>query len=392
MRTVNQIILSVILFCCFTGCEEKPSDPPLETYFIQKTSTRDFDVNKVKQLLERDHPRISGWVDKLPAKEIRVDALSYRSVDPQGKNIVASGIISYPKEGDIRGVVVGQHFTILSNSEAPSVCMFLPESLFSMLGYAVISTDYIGYGKTADLPHPYLHVESTGQLTVDMIFAAREYMASIGKSIDRPMYVVGYSQGGQAALAFQKVAEEKYSDKLSLIKVFAGGGPYDLTGTYDELIHTDYTGYPCSVPFISIGLDYGDNLNINFANIFKEPLLSNYQEWYNSKKYKSTEVNEFIGSNVISDFMSDAMFTPDRNADIDKLYTSLMKNSLVNWNPKTEIWMLHAKNDTYVPYLNAENAYKSFLRQGCKITFESGEGDHMDVILKFYLHVINELK
>lgn len=366
--------------------------PSPELYFVEKTATKDYNTAQLKAKVE-ELPFIGQKISNaIPMTTVRTDAITYNTVTPDGKPVVASGIVVYPLSGPVKGVVAGLHYTITSNAEAPSVAMVAPESLFGLFGYAVIITDYIGFGKTADKVHPYLHVENTGIVEADMVRAATEYMKSIDRELpDNSLYAVGYSQGGASVLAFQKVVERSYPD-IKILHTYSGGGPIDLTSTYNLFIADNYTGYPCSVPYISIGLDYGDNLGLNFGNVFKEPLLSSYPEWYNSKKYNSVQVNEFIGSNIISDFMNEDMFKPERNADLDKLYTSLARNSLLEgWTPRAPISLMHAVSDSYVPFLNSKNAYESYRAKGCNVVLQAMEGDHMDALMPFYFNAIESI-
>lgn len=46
--------------------------------------------------------------------------------------------------------------------------MMTPDITMALLNYVVIVSDYIGYGSTARLTHPYLHVENTGRVQADM--------------------------------------------------------------------------------------------------------------------------------------------------------------------------------------------------------------------------------
>ncbi|CAM4108287.1 lipase family protein [Nocardia ninae] len=70
------------------------------------------------------------------------------------------------------------------------------------LGYAVVSTDYLGLSPVAEQVHPYLHARTEATATIDIVRAAREFTDSVGKS----WAVFGVSQGGHAALATARLA------------------------------------------------------------------------------------------------------------------------------------------------------------------------------------------
>ena len=98
--------------------------------------------------------------------------LLYPSVDQHGDSLVLSGKVCVPKDKKPKGIVFIPHYTIASNSEAPSIKM-TGESLAFKDEYVLLMPDFIGYGVTADRVHPYLHGELTARNGVDMILGAR---------------------------------------------------------------------------------------------------------------------------------------------------------------------------------------------------------------------------
>jgi pimeloyl-ACP methyl ester carboxylesterase len=277
-------IFFVLCWGWVTACSDPekvvPEEEP-EGYFESVTGTREYPAG---ELLRTILGNGFGYLELFGLADARVDAIRYYTKDPGGKRILASGIITYPASASIRGVVLSGHPSIGASREAPSVQMYALESLLALFGYAVVSPDYIGFGASAALPHPYLHVEATAGASIDMLFAAKEYMEAEARPLQDDIYIVGYSQGGAAALAIQKVAEERYALEIPVNKVIAGGGPYDLTGIFDDVKAT--SAEPSAyIPMTIIGLDYGDNLGLDYTKVFKDPLLSNFREWINSKKY-----------------------------------------------------------------------------------------------------------
>lgn len=383
--------ISAIIFsaCGEDDKQEIDQQQVSNKYLVSVGNTLHFDrTAMVKKLTDMDFGQFSSYIPS--DKEISMNVVDYLTKDPQGKEVTASGIITYPSDKQIKGVVVSMHYTITKGNEAPSVALFTPESLLAFRGYLIISPDYIGFGSTSNLTHPYLHVENTGRITVDMVYAVREYLSSMNIEVKKNLIVMGYSQGGAAALAFQKMAEEQYADDMPIDRVFAGGGPYDLVATFNEFAQTNTSAYPCSIPDILIGLNYGDNLQLDFSTLFKEPLLSHYDDWYNSKNYTTGQINSMIGSNKISDFLNEKLFTLE-NSTYVKIYNSLEKNSLTNWTPKAPIYMIHAANDHYVPYVNALNAYNAFKKKGCQVELVTTQLDHGGTAFPYALKILQEL-
>ncbi|WP_040812655.1 alpha/beta fold hydrolase [Nocardia concava] len=63
-------------------------------------------------------------------------------------------------------------------------------------GFAVVAPDYLGLGRFDTGPHPYLEISTEAGSTIDLVKAAR----SINSNLSRTWAVIGFSQGGQAAL------------------------------------------------------------------------------------------------------------------------------------------------------------------------------------------------
>lgn len=70
------------------------------------------------------------------------------------------------------------------------------------LGYAVVSTDYLGLSPVTDQVHPYLNSRTEATATIDIVRAAREFTDTVSNS----WAVFGVSQGGHAALATARLA------------------------------------------------------------------------------------------------------------------------------------------------------------------------------------------
>jgi hypothetical protein len=70
-----------------------------------------------------------------------------------------------------------QHATIKTDAEAPSnhATADEPAVLFASLGYLVSAADYVGYGTTKGLPHPYLLATPTAVSVVDFMTATSRW-------------------------------------------------------------------------------------------------------------------------------------------------------------------------------------------------------------------------
>src|SRR4051794_11706353 len=146
--------------------------------------------------------------------------LLYRSTSADGGAVAVSGTVAVPKGKAPKGgwpVVSWAHGTVgIADACAPSIAG-MPGRYDSPLldtwlkaGYAVVRTDYEGLG-VPNVTHPYLIGLSEGQSVLDMVRAARQLDAKLGKRL----LIAGHSQGGQAALWAASLAR-KWTPELTL--------------------------------------------------------------------------------------------------------------------------------------------------------------------------------
>lgn len=309
---------------------------------------------------------------------------SYWSVDIDGEPIRLSGRIVVPADHKVSRIMVVSHFTIGADYEAP--CNEVPmESVFAARGIAVIEPDYIGYGVTRNLIHPYLCSDVTSRNVVDMYDAALNFLPAIGcKPKNDDIFVYGFSQGGAVALGVAQYLEERRPDvKIRLL--MCGSGPYDICATYDKLTENDFTDYPCAIPMIIQGLDYGCHLNLDFSKFFQPKVKDKMLEWLNSKNNTMAEITSLIGSKKVSAVMTkEAM---DKSTDsMTVLYRAMVDNSVSNGMVvhSCPVYFFHSMDDNVVPYENFQTINEKFYRESANFTCNIGHyGNHVASCLRF---------
>ena len=395
---MKKLLLYCVLLLTLSTCKKAPLE---EFLFLERVEKVEV-IDKYTLAARLKQNPNSILYKALPNKKITIVSIVYNTVDPKGQPILASGAIFYPSadvDYERLGTILGLHFTLGANYEAPSQKMAVTEGLFSLFGYIVVAPDYIGYGASKDKVHPYYDVGSTGQVSADMLLAAKEYFASISRKVSHKVTVMGYSQGGQASLAFLKFVETTplYQDAFVIDQVFAGGGAYDLIKSYDTFVAKDYSSQPVTIPLLVLGQNYGDSLNLDLSQMFAEPLLSHYEEWILSKKYTTDEVSAKMGETKLTKIMAPQAFDTT-NPNTKKFRRALRNNSLIvygkvtNWVPRAKITLLHATDDTIVPYENTESAYRAFLMAGCDVKkVDISNKDHKEAGQDFYTYVMLHL-
>ena len=321
---------------------------------------------------------------------------TYPSVDGNWDSIRLSGKVVLPKEGKPKRMILVSHYTVGSNAEAPSNCFSL-EGILVQQGYGLIIPDYLGYGITADLVHPYLVMDLTARNVVDMYLAVRPWLEAVDRAPEKPeLILMGYSQGGANTMAVQHLIETEYwnendPQRIAIHRVFAGGGPYDVKATYERFVVTDTAGYPVAVPLVVQGMIKGNKLNIQMSDMMQGWLCEKMDPWINSKKYCTSALNTMIGTKVTHELLTkEAM---DQKSDkVAELYKAMNANSIIsfNWQPESPVYLMHSMDDETVPYANASNAKNKW--QYANITYNFGHyGGHVKTCLRFIFAVNNLL-
>ena len=314
---------------------------------------------------------------------------TYPSVNLDMDTIRLSGKVILPKGRRPKRLILVSHYTVCSNAEAPSNCFSL-EGILAKAGYGLIIPDYLGYGITADQMHPYLVMDNTARNVLDMYLAVLPWLEAVDMLPEEDdIYLMGYSQGGATTMAVQYLIETEYqnadnpADRIHIHRVFAGGGPYDVKATYERFVNTDKTGYPVAVPMVLQGMIKGNRLKVRFEDMMQGWLCDRIDEWINSKRYTSAQINTFINTKTTHNMLTEEAMN-QVSSNVAELYKAMTANSITSyyWQPEAAVYMMHSMDDEVVPYTNATNAKATW--QYANIEYNFGHyGGHAKTALRF---------
>lgn len=387
----------VIIFFCLASCGKSDSvtpEPCEKNYSV--TAEKEYkasDINDIIKSYTEGTGISESALSALSAliKGIKVVSITYSAPSPDGTIQKASGIIAYPVGINNFDRIYSIQHTTVELEDAPSLKLFSYEMLPAALGNVVVMADYIGYGasKRSDRQQPYLQVDLTGNACLYMLAAASEYLEDSGISFSsKDVVLAGYSQGGMATIAtLMKLENSSLSSMFNIKAVHAGGGIYDIKTCLDNL-KTSGKNYS-QMQFIALmlrGIAYGENLNIDFGNVFTKELMSAGIINVMATQPFSTW-NTLLGTDVSKVLNTDFLAYPlcNGNTDAQKMYNALMKNSLVNCTaPQTPFTLYHCKTDTYIPYENAVSAAAAW-PNATLVTLDAD--GHMNGAVEFMLRV-----
>lgn len=356
LKSLSFLLLWSLLI--LNGCSDdnKNPTPPKEEniYLVDDNSITSLTKEQVVKKAGELSPLLVGYVKN----GIKVYKITYKTKNTDGTEITASGALILPDTDQPASMISVQHGTITNDASAPSNFNDDAEaasfgSLFASMGYIIAYPDYIGYGASKDLPHPYEHGASLASASLDMLRAAKEYLkGQKDAKWDGKLYVAGYSEGGYATMALQKKIEEEASSEFDLRASSCGAGAYDKTAFMKYIINSPTIGV---ASYNSLYLW----VLLTYDRIYK---LNKPASYYFTDKYASkiaaqgvnVTINESF-SNILNDSFKKALNDGTDKGFID----AVASNDVYNWKPKTSTQLYHGDKDPLVFYFNSEKAYNT---------------------------------
>jgi len=175
--------------------------------------------------------------------------ITYTTTDTDGEPTIASGAFTLPVSSSCNSfpMVSYCHGTVLRRFDVPSERNFesLILTVLSSAGYIGVAPDYLGLGEDEGV-HPYVHAESQATATIDLISAVREFLETSDMQDNGEVFITGYSQGGHAAMATLKYAQDnELAEDLGIVAGAPLSGPYNMSGSQADII---LSGAPYSNP------------------------------------------------------------------------------------------------------------------------------------------------
>jgi hypothetical protein len=236
-------------------------------------------------------------------------------------------------------------------------------------GYLVLKPDYIGLGYGEKF-HLYQQYESLGQATVDFLIAAKELNDSLGVKANKQLFLTGYSEGGYAAVAANKVIQERYGNEFKVTAAAGNSGAYDMAGVQSEVMFKPYSN-PHYLPYILEGFNEVYNMVPDINKIYKAPYDSLIRVYLDGTHHLKSldEVLPKIPKDMILDSIVE-VYKHDPNFPMHK---ALKDNSLCYWKPENPVQLCYCNADEQVTYKNAFVARDEMKKCGAKhVTVRNG--------------------
>lgn len=349
MRKLLPGLLVCLLFCAVAQGQEH-----LVSVLSERTMSFDEQLDSI--LVEfGEHVNIDDYKNAVDlahrlGRPSRFVAVEYRTVDPKGNPVVASGLIAYPEKGKFRGTVEVSPFA-RETTHCGSRRVFSTECLPTIFGYVTLLPDTIGYGSSEGMPIAYLMYENSARVSADLRLAAKEYFAMTGdRTVPDKTIFFGYSLGAPGALATAGYYHAHPEIGVKIKRLCIGSGPYSpqlaLKNTVykGEITYLIYPGIAKSVnTWLDLGLDY--------SKLFRGPVRDDF-DIITKGDTNLRALAEKYGFKV-QEYLCPDFFLPEKNEEIEKLMEGLtgleIPHEGFSLPRNVRIDMLHGVEDLFVP-------------------------------------------
>ena len=309
--------------------------------------------------------------------------ITYRTVDPQGRPTVASGLVALPTgAGDHVSVIFYEHGTNPTRDAVASVTAGGGDreaaELFASAGHAAVAPDYLGLG-TGPGVHPYMDLASEVTASEDMLTASRTLAAVHRLTLDPRVLVTGFSQGGAAAMGFAAALQHGRAGRYwHLGAVAPMSGPYNVrTAEVPALLHN--TLNPESevlyISFWTVATNRVYHFYDDPAQVFQQPYASIVEALYDGDHSEQDILAALPNS-------PSALLTPRYLARLQHptgaLLHAMKQNDVsCDWRPKAPVRIYAARGDDGVAFANAQQCQAQLAAHGSRVeVVDVGDVDH----------------
>ena len=314
-----------------------------------------------KIIYERDtviKTRVGSF--SLSSRSVRRIIYEYPSKDVDGKPVTISGVMMIPSNiidgTPCDGIMLFNRATIGSPEDCPtSGSQELINGLIAnplSPNYILVMSDFIGYGSSIDHPSFYHSGDVNARNSLDGLLAARQILDDQQLPQGKYLFNLGFSQGGSESLYVAKLRDMEYKDKgVTFTKTFAGGGPTDYAVAYKEYVKKDWCEDCKDVIMMLISCVENLHMNIDYKDLFKEPLASGVKEYVKTKK-KSTLGDYGVNMEDSLHNLIQPAYMNIKSSECKAFLAELEKiNLMKGWEPDTtqRYFIEHSRHDNYVP-------------------------------------------
>ncbi len=349
--------LFILLLIVSWSCNKTEPLPQENTYLVSAEQVNSYTAAEYKQLISSTLGSQGGFDLSLFVQSgIDQIKLVYNTQDLSGKPILASGALIIPNTAAETAYSLGslQHGTLFNEADAPSYFGVNSEaslgSILASTGIIIALPDYLGYGASKNIPHPYEHKAGLSYSNIDFLRAVKEYIKQENINFNDKLLLAGYSEGGYATMAMHKAMQEEFTGEFNVVVSSLGAGAYNKTASVIDIVTNDSAGDPShNSSYIWVLQTYNTlaGLNRPMRDYFTEPFATQI-----SQTGPATRITQSFRTILQPAFISGII-----NGSDTAFLQAVAQNDVFDWRPDTPLSLYHGTADQYVPFLNSQSAF-----------------------------------
>ena len=387
-------VLSALLVLSGCGSSDNTGDNSIDPGADQLVSATVIDNVPSEVMLEIVKANIDA--NATNAFGYRAVKIVYNTKGQNDEDVKASGLLVIPVASDDYkaylasvgkafsvSMVCDNHGTIFKNDEAPTSVEIqngLPDSnvatvISGYAGFAAILPDYIGYGESNDVTHPYIMKKASAQASLDMIKASMKFMSENDITLNYQLFISGYSEGGYVSMALAQKVQEEFADRVNLMGVAPMAGPYNVEDLADvELDANHIMVYPAFLAYLSDSYSYYYD-DINLEDMVNETNTTMFHSLFDGSK-SSVEIHMALGLTTNYGFASypanalfkDSFINDYQNNVNSPIRVRFQENATDNWTPHTKLNIIQCTDDEIIPFSQSQNLYEKLVEKEADVT------------------------
>lgn len=315
----------------------------------------------------------------------------YSSVDSQGRPIQLRELIVFPEgrnwKHKVPQIILCSNITNTMNATVPTETSYF-FSITAARDAIFICPDGQGFDETRDRDPLFIGIKLGTRQVLDGLWAAMDVLEeqNIALTPDHTFLNIGYSLGAATALSVHKEYEVSFTDamrkRVGPIQSVCGAGPYNPAATLKWFKNQEDLTYAIGIPLAICGIReaHPDLLSqYPLESYFSQNFLdAGILEMLRSRNYSANFINDAIRKRVGSNYakiISPALLDTSSPIYRTTLSAFARENILEDgWKAAYPIYLIQAKDDSIVPYLNSEYALQQLGSKAKLITSPSVPG------------------
>lgn len=379
--SLTPVLLAAALVACGGGDDDPatPEQPPENSApgaLLSGSMVNTITPAQITQAFKDPESHIQGGI--VPRYSVSSYRLNYVTTDKNGAKVTASGLVSVPvKAAGARSPVLSyQHASTFRNNQAPSIKVEAvePPLVLASLGYIVVAPDYVGFGASYGVEHPYLTSSPSSRAVIDMLSAAQTWRRQAGVADNGQLFLAGYSEGGYATMAAHRAIHQQGGElKTQLQAAVPGAGPYDVQETLDEQLDRVRKLFPPLA--LLIDPDHLSDASESVRNEVRRLLLRQMVPEDGDVRYQTLFMDRFLAD--------------------DKAGIAAEHSVHLGWAPSVPVYLFHGRGDLTVPYSAAESARDTLRAAGAPdVTLTdctTPDFGHLDCVPEYFRFAVDRM-